>query len=98
MCQNDSNGNEGVEIMALQQCSNCFRSTGQKAFLNDQFYNVTNQQVKAMKQVCEETKGGTRIPTSGAGAGIRDLIFQTSTGWCFVLAIASTMFLIPGSS
>ncbi|KAG0289219.1 hypothetical protein BGZ97_006521 [Linnemannia gamsii] len=96
ICQNDSNGNEGGEIAALQQCSNCFRSTGQRAFLSDQFYNVTNQQLKAMKQVCDETEGGTRLPTSGAGTGTRGLILQTSTGWYFVLAFVSALLLVPG--
>ncbi|KAG9063814.1 hypothetical protein KI688_003926 [Linnemannia hyalina] len=89
-----NNGNLGSEIEALQDCSNCFRSTGQKAFLRGDFYNVTNQNVKAMKQVCEETVGGTRVPTSssgtGAGVGLRDL------GWCFVLAFVSSVFLVPG--
>ncbi|KAK3812511.1 MAG: hypothetical protein JOS17DRAFT_762460 [Linnemannia elongata] len=88
-----SNGNLGSEIEALQDCSNCFRSTGQKAFLRAEFYNVTNQNVKAMKQVCEETVGGTRVPTSSSGAGAR--VGFKDLGWCFVLAFGSALFLVP---
>ncbi|KAF9280163.1 hypothetical protein BGZ88_012354 [Linnemannia elongata] len=89
-----NSGNQGSEIEALQDCSNCFRSTGQKAFLRDVFYNVTNQNVKAMKQVCEETLGGTRVPTSSSGAGTR--VGLRDLGWCFVLAFVSGLFLVPG--
>jgi hypothetical protein len=82
-----------IEIDSLQQCSNCFRSTGQQAFLNFQFYNVTNQQVKAMKQVCEQTVGGTRVPSSDAGG----MILKSTVDWGFVAALVSTLLLlIPG--
>ncbi|KAK3846748.1 MAG: hypothetical protein J3R72DRAFT_520104 [Linnemannia gamsii] len=93
LCQKDNM----VEIDSLQQCSNCFRSTGQQAFLNAQFYNVTNQQVKAMKQVCEQTVDGTRVPTSGATAGGIGLVVQSTVGWGFVTALVSALlFLAPG--
>ncbi|KAF9127266.1 hypothetical protein BGW39_005988 [Mortierella sp. 14UC] len=86
LCQKDNM----AEIDSLQQCSNCFRSTGQQAFLNVQFYNVTNQQVKAMKQVCEQTVGGTRAPSSGAGG----IMLQSAAGWGFVAALASALLLL----
>ncbi|KAF9360769.1 hypothetical protein BGX34_007514 [Mortierella sp. NVP85] len=57
----------GSAIDALQQCSICLRSTGQQVFLNRAFYNVTNQDVKAMKEVCEDTANGTKVPSSSSG-------------------------------
>ncbi|KAF9928705.1 hypothetical protein FBU30_002176 [Linnemannia zychae] len=91
LCQNNP-----VEIDALQQCSYCFRSTGQQAFLHSHFYNVTNQQVKAIKQVCEDTDGGSRVPSSQGGTGLRDTILQ-SIRWGFYVSLVSVLLVFASS-
>ncbi|KAF9112850.1 hypothetical protein BGX27_002683 [Mortierella sp. AM989] len=82
-CQNNY-----VLIDALQQCSTCFRSTGQQAHLNTQFYNVTNQSVKAFKKVCVETANGSKVPTSGVD-GMLDILMESG---CWILI--STLFVV----
>jgi hypothetical protein len=59
--------NNGAAIDGIQQCSICFKSTGQQVYLNRVFYNVTNQDVKAMKQVCLDTSDGTKVPSGSSG-------------------------------
>ncbi|KAF9436800.1 hypothetical protein BGZ76_002942 [Entomortierella beljakovae] len=59
--------NDGALIDSLQQCSVCLRSSGQLAYLNPAFYEVTNQDVKSMKQVCNETQNGTLVPSGSIG-------------------------------
>ncbi|KAI7830361.1 hypothetical protein BC939DRAFT_279533 [Gamsiella multidivaricata] len=82
-CQNNY-----VEIDALQQCSTCFRSTRQLSYLRPQFYNVTNQGVKAFKMVCHETANGTRV-SSKAGSGMWDHLMQSAS-----LMVASTVLTV----
>ncbi|KAF9179669.1 hypothetical protein BGZ51_006741 [Haplosporangium sp. Z 767] len=77
------------EIDKLQQCSNCLRSTGQQVFLNPHFYNVTNQHVKAMKQVCAETANGSKVPAS-AGNGAWDTLAQSSS-WMALSAVIAVV-------
>ncbi|KAF9163002.1 hypothetical protein BGX21_009412 [Mortierella sp. AD011] len=83
LCQNNY-----VLIDALQQCSSCFRSTGQSAHLNPQFYNVTNQDVKAYKKVCTQTANGSKVPTSGVDRILDTL--KKSGSWI----ILSTLIVI----
>ncbi|KAG0356521.1 hypothetical protein BC939DRAFT_506968 [Gamsiella multidivaricata] len=59
--------NDGELIDALQECSVCLRQTGQLTYLNRTFYNVTNQDVKAMKQACLETSDGLKVPNKAGG-------------------------------
>lgn len=82
--------NNGAIIDALQQCSICFRSTGQQVFLNRAFYNVTNQDVKAMNQVCLETDNGTKIPNGSNG---RWDMLMSSFSWGIISI--GVMLLVP---
>ncbi|KAK3818642.1 MAG: hypothetical protein J3Q66DRAFT_368717 [Benniella sp.] len=83
ICQNND-----TEIEALQQCSICFRSTGQFAYLPLQLYNVSNQEVKALKKVCHETANGGKVPSS-LGTGKWDA-WILSARWMIV----STLFAL----
>ncbi|KAF8924315.1 hypothetical protein BGZ58_001927, partial [Dissophora ornata] len=89
MCQNNY-----VEIDALQQCSNCFRSTGQQAFLSPRFYNVTNLGVKSFKKVCAATANGSRVPKSAGGSAWDAL--KSSGSW-MVISIMVVVLLPLGS-
>ncbi|KAF8975265.1 hypothetical protein BGZ46_009285 [Entomortierella lignicola] len=60
--------NGGALFDAIQICSICLRSTGQiGSFFPPAFYNVTNQDVKAMEQVCLETQNGYSVPNGSNG-------------------------------
>ncbi|KAF8936057.1 hypothetical protein BGZ58_004652 [Dissophora ornata] len=85
--------NNGTEIDALQQCSICLRSTGQQAFLNRAFYNVTNQDVKAMKEVCLETAEGTMVPSGSSGRW--DMLISTAS-WGVVSAMMLALLPLGG--
>ncbi|KAF9916090.1 hypothetical protein BX616_004659 [Lobosporangium transversale] len=82
--------NGGSQVDALQQCSICLRSTAQQSALNLIFYNVTNQDVKAMKQVCTETADGTKVPSGAAGF----LSFMPSATFTFA-SVAVLLLLMP---
>ncbi|KAF9968687.1 hypothetical protein BGZ70_000038 [Mortierella alpina] len=81
--------NNGIALDALQKCSLCLRSTGQQWALNPQFYNITNPQLAAMKQMCVESAGGTTIPT-GSGSGRWDML-ASSAMWIALAAVALTL-------
>ncbi|KAF9964594.1 hypothetical protein BGZ70_006229 [Mortierella alpina] len=86
MCQD-----ELVHIDGLQTCSACFRSTGQQVFLSPQFYNVSNQQAKALKQVCRDTANGTKVP-SAAGAGKWETLARSG---CWMVVSLVVVMLLP---
>ncbi|KAF9170764.1 hypothetical protein BGX21_001284 [Mortierella sp. AD011] len=86
--------NDGAIIDAIQNCSICLRSTGQQAFINPTFYNVTNQDVKSMMEFCTESSDGTSIPSGSNG---RWGMLLPSASWgvlsSFVLLVlSSTVF------
>ncbi|KAG0296381.1 hypothetical protein BGZ98_000994 [Dissophora globulifera] len=82
--------NNGVLIDALQECSICLRSTGQQNRINRAFYNVTNQEVKAIKQVCLDTDGGVKVPSGAAG---RWAMLSSAASWGAVTA--AVLILLP---
>ncbi|KAG0202749.1 hypothetical protein BGX33_009486 [Mortierella sp. NVP41] len=82
-------------IDSLQRCSTCLRSTGQLNFLNPQLYNVTNQQVKAMKEVCATTQNGTQTPSSGA-TGSRWERLMASASWGAILSVVVIVVSLGG--
>ncbi|KAF9291385.1 hypothetical protein BGZ68_004246 [Mortierella alpina] len=88
MCQDQL-----VHIDGLQMCSACFRSTGQQVFLSPQFYNVSNQQAKALKQVCRETANGTKVPNA-AGTGQWETLARS--GCWMVVSLLTVMLLSLG--
>ncbi|KAG0090860.1 hypothetical protein BGZ93_009116 [Podila epicladia] len=75
----------GNGVDALQACSTCFRSTGQQAFLNPKHYNVSNQDNKALKQVCLDTENGSKVPSMAGGHW--DLMAK-SASWTIISALA----------
>ncbi|KAG0307300.1 hypothetical protein BGZ99_001485 [Dissophora globulifera] len=91
LCQNNK-----VEIDALQQCSTCFRSTGQLAYLNTHFYNVTNQEAKAYRKVCDETANGTRVPSSGAAGNVLHDWLARSGTWITLAGAAFVLLPLGG--
>ncbi|KAF9389829.1 hypothetical protein CPB97_010559 [Podila verticillata] len=70
---------------ALQACSTCLRSTGQQSFLNPKHYNVTNQDTKALKQICIDTANGSRVPSMAGGHW--DMMAK-SASWTILSALA----------
>ncbi|KAF9312105.1 hypothetical protein BG003_006624 [Podila horticola] len=75
----------GNGVDALQACSTCLRSTGQQSFLNPKHYNVTNQDTKALKQVCLETANGSKVPSMAGGHW--DMMVR-SASWTIISALA----------
>ncbi|KAI1315594.1 hypothetical protein EDD11_000604 [Mortierella claussenii] len=84
----------GNQIETLQQCSICLRSTGQQAFLNRAFYNVTNQDIKAMHQVCTETADGSKVPSSSTGAWH---LLLSSVGWSVLSGVMLLLLPLGGA-
>ncbi|KAF9940918.1 hypothetical protein BGZ67_006338 [Mortierella alpina] len=80
-----------VHIDGLQTCSACFRSTGQQVFLSPHFYNVSNQQAKALKQVCRETANGTTVPNA-AGMGKWETLARSG---CWMVVSLLVVVLLP---
>ncbi|KAK3824352.1 MAG: hypothetical protein JOS17DRAFT_751550 [Linnemannia elongata] len=75
----------GNMIEALQHCSTCLRSSGQLNFLVPTLYNVTNQQVKAMREVCNTTANGRETPSGASGSRLEQLM--SSASWGAVLSV-----------
>ncbi|KAF9903652.1 hypothetical protein EC991_003473 [Linnemannia zychae] len=84
----------GNMIDALQRCSTCLRSTGQLNFLNPGLYNVTNQEVKAMKDVCVTTANGTQTPNGSSGGHWERLM--ASASWGAVLSVVVIVVSLGG--
>ncbi|KAK3840760.1 MAG: hypothetical protein J3R72DRAFT_446784 [Linnemannia gamsii] len=84
----------GNMIDSLQHCSTCLRSTGQLNFLNPGLYNVTNQQVKAMKEVCTTTSNGTQTPNGSSGSHWERLM--ASASWGAVLSVVVIVVSLGG--
>ncbi|KAF9349874.1 hypothetical protein BGX26_011892, partial [Mortierella sp. AD094] len=83
--------NNGTIIDALQSCSICLRSTGQQAFINPTFYNVTNQDVKSWNQFCTSSQNGAFIPSGSDG---RWSMLLSSASW----GVLSSLVLLLLSS
>ncbi|KAF9934034.1 hypothetical protein FBU30_003544 [Linnemannia zychae] len=70
----------GDSISNLQHCSTCLRTTGQLNFLFPGLYNVTNQQVKAMRDVCTATNNGKQVPSGASSTNMEQLLTSTKYG------------------
>ncbi|KAF9119117.1 hypothetical protein BGX30_004077 [Mortierella sp. GBA39] len=75
----------GNMIEALQHCSTCLRSSGQLNYLVPTLYNVTNQEVKAMHEVCNTTANGRETPSGASGSRLEQLM--ASASWGAVLSV-----------
>ncbi|KAK5809920.1 hypothetical protein F5H01DRAFT_347839 [Linnemannia elongata] len=84
----------GNMIEALQHCSTCLRSSGQLNFLVPTLYNVTNQQVKAMREVCNTTANGTQTPNGVSGSRLEQLM--ASASWGAVLSVVVIVVSLGG--
>ncbi|KAF9349524.1 hypothetical protein BGX26_012184 [Mortierella sp. AD094] len=89
LCQNNY-----AMVDTLQQCSTCFRSTGQLAHVNPQFYNVTNQDVKAYKKVCVQTANGSKVPSSGVDRMLD--ILKKSGSWMILSTLMAILLPLSG--
>jgi hypothetical protein len=84
----------GDLITSLQHCSTCLRSTGQLNFLIPGLYNVTNQQAKAMREVCNTTGNGREIPSGASGSRLERLM--ASASWGAVLTVVVVAVTLGG--